>query len=100
MRTPSGLAKIAVPEARNAKALAAETLGPDGVGDVARMLAAIGFKDELGFETNEIRDIRADGKLAPELMALQPTAPQHAPERLLRICHGGAQSAGICYALR
>jgi hypothetical protein len=50
-------------------------------------LAAIELHDELGFETNEIDDIVADGRLAAEFAAIKLTITKFPPKTTFLIGH-------------
>ena len=51
------------------------------------MLAAIGFDDEPRLVTNEIRDIRPNGHLAPEFRLRELPVAQDAPQPMFRVRH-------------
>ena len=58
------------------------------------MLAAIDFDDQSLFEAKEIRDIRPNRNLPPELECGKPSVLQGKPELALGIRHARAQLAG------
>ena len=64
---------VVVPEPEHSEALSLEPPGAQGVGfRVLGMLAAVQFDDQFCRVTGEVRDIRADLNLPPELGAIQP----------------------------
>lgn len=52
---------------------------------VIDMLAAVEFDDQPFLQANEVRDVRADRELAPELVAEQGAIAKHRPETTLGI---------------
>ncbi|HTT84824.1 MAG TPA: hypothetical protein VMF67_15215 [Rhizomicrobium sp.] len=49
------------------------------------MLPAVQFNNQFCFETNEVRNVVADGVLPLELVAAQPTVADHPPKLLFRL---------------
>src|SRR5271165_2633733 len=56
------------------------------------MLAAVRLDDETRFVTNEIRDIRSDWDLPPELGPRELAVAKDAPEHMLGLGHATTQA--------
>ncbi|MEA3062722.1 MAG: hypothetical protein QOJ94_2503 [Sphingomonadales bacterium] len=75
---------VMVPEAENAKALAAEIGCPRPI-PFRRVLSAVGFNDQSSFQTAEVGDVWPDRPLPAEFMSAQAARPKLAPQGLLGI---------------
>jgi hypothetical protein len=53
--------------------------GVAGAVTLLAMLPAVGLYDQLGAATDEVRPIRSDRRLAPELPTIEPLRPQYLP---------------------
>jgi hypothetical protein len=58
------------------------------------VLSAICLNDQSEAEMHEIDDVRADGLLAAEFLAIHAVGAQVLPEQLLGVCHVLAQGFG------
>src|SRR6185295_13011187 len=84
-------------EANDAVPLLAEKLGPEGVPCRLRRRVVnlpVELDRELELRAEKIRDVRADGGLAPELEAPKLPIPQKLPQRCLGLGRSLPQLAG------
>ncbi len=59
------------------------------------MLSAIDLDHQPSFDTGEIRDVRRDGMLAPEVPSADLATAQQGPEFALGIGRNAAHAAGL-----
>lgn len=89
------LQDIVVPDAQDGEALVLEKPCSSSVIILLlSMLPAIDFDDQMSFETDQIKDIRAKRYLAAELQAVELTVAERAPEPALRLGLITAQGPG------
>ena len=81
-----------IPVPDDAVALLCQVSGAFSVGLLV-VLPAVDLYHELCFQAGEVRDVRADGVLSAEAEALDLSAAEDAPQRLLCVRHGAPQVA-------
>ncbi len=78
---------VVIPEPQNTETLRREPLISDRIGAGFGMLTAVRLDDEMCVITNEVRDIRPDWHLPPELRPGELAIAQNAPEPMLGVGH-------------